>query len=346
MVDKDYCLSSYMAFRFIEDDGKDFYDGLHHKNIQTILDCQKTFVRTACEIGTAIKSQVSLFDGKKAGILLSGGMDSAIVASYMNGGDAYTFRFLGGSFQKDELMRAEYYAKRCNLNLHYVDITWDTVMNNVDACMKSKCAPVHSIEPQILQAALQAKADGVEVMLIGDGSDYVFGGMDKLLSKDWDFDAFVERYYSINPKDVLKNPVDMSYAFEPFRKNVNKIDFWGFMQGLTITESYSSYMNAFSVANMPYCDPYAKLKMAEPLDLHRIRNGEPKYLIRELMAMRYPEISIPTKNPMPRPVDLYFADWKGPVRKEFKENLDMTKFTGNQKWQLWCAERFLNLFEN
>ena len=280
MVDKDYCLSSYMAFRFIEDDGKDFYNGLHHKNIQTIPDCQKTFVRTACEIGTAIKSQVSLFDGKKTGILLSGGMDSAIVASYMNGGDAYTFRFLGGSFQKDELMRAEYYAKRCNLNLHYVDITWDTVMNNVDACMKSKCAPVHSIEPQILQAALQAKADGVEVMLIGDGSDYVFGGMDKLLSKDWDFDAFVERYYSINPKDVLKNPVDMSYAFEPFRKNGNKIDFWGFMQGLTITESYSSYMNAFSVANMPYCDPYAKLKMAEPLDLLRIRNGEPKYLIR------------------------------------------------------------------
>ncbi|MBO4613848.1 MAG: hypothetical protein J5709_01875 [Bacteroidales bacterium] len=346
MADKDYCLSSYMAFRFIDADGKDFYEGMQHKNIVRIPDSEKTFVRTSEEIGNAIEKLLLQFKGRKIGIMLSGGMDSAIVASYIGGGEAYTFRFLGGEFQNEELMRAEYYARRCNLNLHYVDISWDTVLKHVDACMKSKCAPVHSIEPQILQAALQAQKDGVEIMLIGDGSDYVFGGMDKLLSKDWDFDAFVKRYYSIDPEEVLRNPVDMSYAFEPFRKDNNKIDFLGFMQGLMITESYSSYKNAFSVAGMPYYDPYARLKMAEPLDLNRIRNGEPKYLIRGLMSMRYPEIPIPDKNPMPRPVDVYFADWKGPKRKEFKENLDMTKFTGNQKWQLWCAERFLNMFED
>lgn len=66
------------------------------------------------------------------------------------------------------------------------------------------------------------------------------------------------------------------------------------------------------------------------------------YLIRELMAKKYPDIPVPFKNPMPRPVDKYFKDWKGPVRKECKKNLDMTKYTGNQKWQLWCLERFLN----
>ena len=27
MVDKKYCMSSYMAFRYIEDDNKDFYEG-------------------------------------------------------------------------------------------------------------------------------------------------------------------------------------------------------------------------------------------------------------------------------------------------------------------------------
>lgn len=345
MIDKNYCLSSYMAFRYIDDDGKDFYDGMHHKNIVQLPDSEKTFVKSSHEIGEAIQRQLLQFEGKKKGIMLSGGMDSAIIASYMGDGEAYTFRFLDGSFQKEELERAEYYAKRCNLNLHYVDITWDTVVRHVDACMRSKCAPVHSIEPQILQAAMQAKADGVEVLLIGDGSDYVFGGMDKLLSKDWDFDAFVKRYYSIDPQEVLNDPVDMSYAFEPFRKDNNKIDFWGFMQGLTITESYSSYMNAFSVAGMAYCDPYARLKMSEPIDLQRIRRGESKYLIRELMSSRYPDVTIPEKNPMPRPVDIYFANWEGPSRKEFKANLDMTKFTGNQKWQLWCAERFMNMFE-
>ena len=138
----------------------------------------------------------------------------------------------------------------------------------------------------------------------------------------------------------------MSYPFEPFRMDGDKIDFLGFMQGLMIVESYNSYWNAFSVAQMPYHDPYARMKMAEPLDLQRIRNGEPKYLIRELMAKRYPEIPVPNKNPMPRPVDKYFKNWQGPKRKEFLENLDMKKFTGNQKWQMWCLEKWLDMNES
>ena len=206
--------------------------------------------------------------------------------------------------------------------------------------MESKCAPVHSIEPQIYQAALQAKEGGVEIMLIGDAADYVFGGMDKLLSKEWKFDEFVRRYCSLDPFEVLRDPVSMEYAFEPYRKGDDGIDFLCFMDGLCTRESYSSYCNAFNTAELSYFDPYERLKPSKPIDLSRIRNGESKYLIRELMAKRYPAFPIPEKIPMPRPVDVYFADWKGPSRKEFKANLDMSKFTGNQKWQLWCLERF------
>lgn len=322
----------------------DFYAGMHHRNINLLPDNEKILVRTADDIGTAIEKQMVAFKDKKKGILLSGGMDSAIVASYMNGGDAYTFRFLGGDFQKEELKRAEYYAKYYNLNLHYVDITWDTVEKHVDACMKAKCAPVHSIEPQILQAALQAKNDGVESMFVGESSDLVFGGMDKLLAKDWTMKEFQERYTFTKPEDVLKNPIDMSYVFERYQKG-DKFDFMTFMDEIFSVESSSSYLNAFAIAQMPYYDPYAHLKMAEPLDLNRVRNGEPKYLIRKLMAKRYPEIPVPNKNPMPRPVDKYFENWTGPTRKEFKDRLDMSKFTGNQKWQMWCLERWLNMNE-
>ena len=79
--------------------------------------------------------------------------------------------------------------------------------------------------------------------------------------------------------------------------------------------------------------------------MQRVRNGEPKYLIRQLFSMKYPEIPVPNKNPMPRPVDAYFQNWNGPVRPEFKKDLDMSAFTGNQKWQMYCLERFLNLYE-
>lgn len=215
--------------------------------------------------------------------MLSSGMDSAICASYMRGCDAYTYRFLGGDYQKEELERAEYYAKYYGLTLHYVDVDWRTVERYVDVLMEAKAAPVHSIEPWILQAALQAKNDGIEMMVIGESSDLIFGGMDKLISKDWTFDEFVQRYTFINPFDALKNPVSMMYLYERYRKNEKYIDYLKFLNDVFSIESSSSYMNAFEVASMPYFDPYAVLIMAAPLDLCRIRSGEPKYLIRELM---------------------------------------------------------------
>ena len=160
-----------MAFRYIEKDDMDFYPEMHHTNIQPIPDDQRILVHTCDDIDREIGKQMDQFANKKKGILLSGGMDSAIVASYLRGSDAYTFRFLGGEYQKEELERAEYYAKYYGLNLHYVDISWDTVLSHLEPVMRAKAAPVHSIEPQILQAALQAKADGVEIVFVGESSD-------------------------------------------------------------------------------------------------------------------------------------------------------------------------------
>ncbi len=346
MIDKRYCMSSYMAFRYIEKDGIDFFEnGGTHKNIKAIPENKRIVVYNSDDIDHEIKKQIDVFKDKRKGILLSGGMDSAIVASYLSGSDAYTFRFLGGDFQKEELERAEYYAKYYNLNLHYVDISWDTVVSHLEPVMKAKAAPVHSIEPQILQAALQAKNDGIEMMFVGESSDLIFGGMDGLLSQDWSLDDFMNRYIFTRPEDVLEEPESMRYLFERYRINGNKIDFLKFMDDVFSIESSSSYMNAFDVAKMPYYDPYALLIMGESLDLHRVRNGEPKYLIRELMAKKYPEIPVPNKVPMPRPVDMYFENWEGPKRPEFKKNINMKDFSGNQKWQMYCLEKFLDLYE-
>ena len=346
MIDKKYCMSSYMAFRYIERDGVDFFEnGGKHKNIKPIPDNERILVKNCEDIDKEIFRQIERFNDKKKGILLSGGMDSAIVASYLTGSDAYTFRFIGGEYQKEELERAKYYAKCYGLNLHYVDIDWGTVEKYLDPVMEAKAAPVHSIEPQILQAALQAKDDGIDMMFVGESSDLVFGGMDGLLAKDWTLDEFKKRYIFTNPEDVLEEPESMEYLFERYRKNGDKIDFMSFIDDVFSIESSSSYMNAFAAAEMPYYDPYAVLKMAEPLDLYRVRHGEPKYLIRELMAKKYPDVSAPNKIPMPRPVDKYFKTWEGPKRSEFRKDIDLDLFTGNQKWQMYCLEQFLNMNE-
>ena len=343
MTDKNFCMSSYLAFRNIEDDNKDFFDGMHHIVCKIPPDEERVPVYSAEDIDKALTGFFAeLRKDKKLGLCLSGGMDSASLCAYMQGCDAYTFRYLGGEFQQEELARAETFAKYHGLKLHYVDIDWSVVEKNVGPLMENRGAPVHSIEPQLYQLALQAKADGVDMLVTGIGADIQFGGLDKLMSKDWGFDEFVKRFMYIDPRDVLNEPVDMTCLFEEFRQG-DKIDFLGFLK--KDTEFMPSYYNAFSAAGMPFYHGYMGVRMAAPLDIDRIRSGDSKYLIREFFSMKYPDLPVPNKNPMPRPVDAYFADWEGPTRPEFKKNLDMSKFTGNQKWLLWCLQEFLNKYD-
>lgn len=345
MVNKDFCLSSYMAFRYIWKDGVDFAEGFQHKNFRPAEEKYRIPVKTSEDIDREIQKQFDELYAKydNIGILLSGGMDSANLAAYLKpGSHAYTFNSISGVFDAD-VKRAQIYCAKWNLNHHLIDITMEDYEKYTPVVMRYKFAPVHSIEPQIYKAAELAKNDGVQVMIVGESADLIFGGMDKLISPIWTFDAFVKRYTFLDPNLVLNNPVDQSELFERYREGEYGINVLQFMDEVFSIESSSSYMNAFGAALMPYYDPYAKLVMAEPLDMNRVRNGEPKYLVRGLYAIKYPELEIPFKIPMPRPVDVVFENWTGPSRPEFRKEVDMKSLTGNQKWQLWCAERFLEM---
>lgn len=344
MVDKDFCLSSYIAFRYIWKNGVDFVEGFQHKNFCPLEDKDRIPVRTSEDIDREIQKQFDELYEKydNIGILLSGGMDSANLAAYLKpGSHAYTFNSVSGEFNAD-VERAKVYCKKFNLNHHLIDITMEDYEKYTPIVMHYKFAPVHSIEPQIFKAAELAKRDGVQLMIVGESADLIFGGMDKLITPEWTFDAFAKRYTFLDPYLVLANPVDQSALFEKYRKGDNGIDVLKFMDEVFSIESSSSYLNAFGAAWMPYYDPYAKLVMEEPLDMKRVRNGEPKYLVRGLYAIKYPELEIPFKIPMPRPVDAIFRDWEGPKRDEFRKDIPFDQLTGNQKWQLWCAELFLN----
>ena len=325
----------------------DFYEGFHHKNYCAIPDAERIPVKTSEDIDEQIQKQIDELYRRydNIGILLSGGMDSANIASYLKpGSHAYTFVSDTGVFDKD-VERARTYCNKLGLIHHLVEITMDDYRKYTSIVMAAKCAPVHSIEPQIYKAAIMAKKDGVQMMLVGESADLIFGGMDKLISPQWTFDGFAKRYTFLEPTLVLKNPVPQDELYERYRIDADHIDFMKFMDEVFAIESSSSYLNAFGVAGLPYYDPYAKLVMAEPLDMERVRNGEPKYLVRGLYAIKYPELGIPFKIPMPRPVDAVFKDWDGPKRPEFRTDIPMNTLTGNQKWQLWCAERFLEIFD-
>ncbi len=325
----------------------DFYKGFHHSNYKAIPDSEKIPVKTSEDIDNEIKKQVdALYDQyENIGILLSGGMDSANLAAYLKpGSHAYTFTSGTGVFN-DDVERAKKYCAKFGLHHHLIEITFDDYKRYTPIVMAGKWAPVHSIEPHIYEAAIMAKKDGVQMMLVGESADLIFGGMDKLITPIWTFDAFAKRYTFLEPELVLSNPVPQNALYEQYRQGTDGIDYMRFMDEVFSIESSSSYLNAFNMAQLPYYDPYARLVMADPLDMDRVRNGEPKYLVRGLYAIKYPELEIPFKIPMPRPVDAIFKDWAGPQRSEFRKDIPMETLTGNQKWQLWCAELFLNMFD-
>lgn len=93
MTDKDFCLSSYIAFRYIWKDEVDFAEGFQHKNFRPVEENNRIKVKTSADIDREIQKQFDELYAKydHIGILLSGGMDSANLAAYLKpGSHAYT----------------------------------------------------------------------------------------------------------------------------------------------------------------------------------------------------------------------------------------------------------------
>lgn len=344
MIDKNKCMSQYLAFRYISDENLNFYEGLKHEVYKGHSKDEITKVKTIDDMDKVIRHKIEEFYvPNKTAILLSGGIDSAVLASYMpKGTKAYTFHCVAeGAI--DEREQAKKYCDIYGLEQEVIDMNWSDFEELTPEILKADGVPFHSIEVQLLKAAKYAKSQGIKKIIIGDSADYVFGGMDKLLTSDWNTEAFIKRYNYIEPSEVLKNPVDVRAEYNKYKKSDNTIDVWKLMNEDMLLESLNSYTNAFKIAGIEYLDPYSYMKMAEPLDLNRIRNGEPKYMVRELFAKRYPTLDIPTKIPMPRATNQWLKNYTV-SRPEFISNCT-ENMTGDQKWLCWCLEQFLNMHE-
>lgn len=341
---KNYCMSHYLAFRFIKDENINFFPNLTHTVYKKKDKSEMTLIKNADDLDSLIREKIEeFFIPNKTAILLSGGIDSAVLASYLpKGTKAYTFQCKAQN-AIDESKQASLYCKAYGLNHELIEMTWQDFEVLTPEILRFDGTPFHSIEVQLVKAAKLAKRQGIERLIIGNSADPVFGGMDKLLSKDWDFDEFYKRYNFIEPKDALNDFVSVKEVYEKYRLADNKIDFMSFMDEIYAVESNSSYMHAFSKENIKYLDPYSFCTMAEDLDLYRVRNGEPKYLVRELFAKRYKNLAIPTKIPMPRATEQWLKNYNA-KRPEFVPNCT-SAMSGDQKWQIYCLETFLNMYE-
>lgn len=340
-----FCMSSYLAFRYVVDATASWAPGVTPGLPEMGQETQIP-VGTPEEIHTALGGLVreALGEAPGLGILLSGGIDSAILAAMLpRGTKAYVIRF-DAPGAVDESVMAGRYAEAVGLDLRVVSVGWEDYLTHTPKLMAKKRAPLHAVEVGLHMAALRAQDDGVDTLMLGNGADSTFGGMDKLLSRDWGFEEFAERYTFIDPARVLSAPVPVMAEYEKYRTG-DGIDFVAFLKHTHGVGIIQAFDNAIGAAGSRSVEPYEQLRMDRPLDLERIRSGEPKYLLQEVFRDLYPDLEPPAKIPFARPMDAWLGSWQGPHRSEFREDIDLSAFSGDQRWLIWCLERFLDQLE-
>lgn len=343
-IDFDFCASSFLALRHICETGINWKSGWEPIVIRSNRE-NSTSVFTAFQLDEILENSIRLsLSRHKVGIMLSGGMDSAILASYLpKGTKAYTLRSdVPGA--ENEVSAASKYAEINDLDLQIVSVSWEDYLGALPTLSRARRAPIHSIEPLILKTLKILKTDGLTAMICGENADCVFGGFDQLLTYNNDPIQFIERYQFLNPEAVLRRPVDVSFAFDRFIVN-GVINTHSVMENLFADESLNSYINPCRCEGVDLIAPFSQLRMGNPLDINRVKNGDSKYLIRELYRIRYPGMEPPDKKPMPRAVGIWLLDWKGPKHSMFKE-FDVNSFSSDQKWMLFALENFAHLIES
>ena len=345
MVNKIYAMSSFLQFRAVYDAKIKFAEKLGYpRKKNTDFAAERKSIETSEELYNHIKDFMDCSVDNRTALALSGGIDSAILAKFMpKGSTAYTFRcVVPDKSVHDEVTKAIYFCDANGLEQRIVDIYWEDIENLAPILMKHKNAPIHSIEVQIFKAALQAKHDGFDKLIFGEGADAVFGGLSSLLSRDYSIGEFIERYSFIMPYKVLKQFVVITEPYEKKCKNGN-IDVHSFIDEQLFWEYMNSYYNACECAGIAFISPFLHV-VHKKLDIERVRSGDSKYLVREVFKQLYPDVEMAPKTPMPRPMDEWFSSWDGPKRPEFWKDCHVSMI-GDQRYYVWVLEIFLNMID-
>lgn len=332
-----FCANSYLTYRAIVDRDKCFgIPALHYRH-----GVSRVPVNTAKELDAHLRRAMNqALENGPVALMLSSGMDSAILAAYLpEGTQTYTLRcHADGAI--DEVSAARAYAQRNNLKHDIVDIYWSDYEAYALPLMQRKGCPIHSIEVQVYKAALRAKADGIKTLIFGETADILYGGHSRLLSRDWTLEEFTKRFSFVDVAKVLRHPQTIQDPIVPHVQPDGNVDVFGFLNTFEYNVSLGFYHNACALAGTELFAPYSGSFLGHPLDLARIRGGESKYVIRELFAKLYPDLPMPAKTPLPRPMAQWLKDWTGPLHPELLPD-HISELTGDQKWYVYALNQFL-----
>ena len=160
------CAGCFLRYRSFPHDISPFSTKRYFK-----LERHLTLVCDENDVDRLFTDYCSKIDFSKTGIMLSGGIDSVLLASYMpRGSYAFTISYPEMK-QKDEVEKAKHFADLFGLKLIVVPVTFEDVLKYQDELMKFKGQPLATIEIGIYKMCLEARKYGLTGLLSGMGAD-------------------------------------------------------------------------------------------------------------------------------------------------------------------------------
>jgi len=344
-------LSSFFSFQYLPPPLEWTEKGLWRPDVPDEYDeCPRTHrvgngKEAAPLLQGVVKSQLDGYMPGEVGILLSSGMDSMTVAACLpKGCHAYHIVYAEGSNSEASLV--EKTAAHFGLHLHIVTVSWADYEAHIDSLMAVKRSPCPPCEVSLYAACLQAKRDGVRVMFTGWGADTHFGGMDKLMSRDWTLEEFIARYSYLDPRRVLRD-APMAKVYKTFQRYITiggKMDLMGFLTWNYHAMTLNSFLYVIRHAGLEVASPWGHLGLNHEVDFERVRSGDPKYVISEAFDLLCAGLEKSPKIPFQRPTAKYMAAHLHKEELEpsiFRDDVDLESLTPQQKWMVWVCNRFI-----
>lgn len=331
--------SEYLSFR-------SFYT--NHPTEQ----CELHHVASVEEATCYIKGRLARMEN--TAILLSGGMDSAILLPFMPKGTvAYTIYH--PDIEDNEVEIAKKYCDKYSIVHKAIPIQPEDYMDCMDALMISKGMPLSPAEPIFYLAAKEAVKDGFDQVVTGAGADTCLGGFDKLRRR-LDVNRYQKRLAKsyLPPKKVLNSYTELDYIFLEYlspltradkvsskiisllsnnkgRKGV--VDSKRFLREVGVERF--AFDNAINLAGAGHISPLKEIYY----DFDEAKNQkQPKYFIESIYENIYGE-KPPKKLGLQKPSFL-LSNYTPSNFDLFQEGLDVNKLPYNKKFLIYCLERF------
>jgi len=293
---------------------------------------------------------------KKPALLLSGGMDSAVLLPFMpKGTTAYTIYH--DRLETNEVEIAKDYCEKFSIKHVAISIDPDESFSVIDDLMINKKMPLSPAEPMLYLVSKRACQDGAKEIVTGGGADTKFGGFTRfrqpLFSNQYQ-KKFHKRY--LRPKSILREARPLHHVFDqylipmpksqraknalrfisPRKRDFSIIDSKRFLREIGVERF--AFDNAINLAGGEHVAPFSQFLFDFDEALNLIR---PKYFIQDLYSKIYGQ-KAPKKLGLQKPI--YMLDDYTPKNLQlFKKNIDMSKMKYPQKFLMYSLERFENL---